>query len=420
MRKSLLLTLAVMAAACASTPKQGDVHTHPRKTRTASKTPKQMPPEAMAYAGPTPVARPPLPTYTPPGAGAPVVGQPGYPGQGVPRSKDPRVLPPSPYPAIYAASGDGKKPVVRGLKPKAATDKAAWEECERLVAEAITDPATFDQQMLQRIAKLSDVNAQCVREHAMTACYLHLTAATKDPKGLFRSSYEQEEFREEMSRRKKLVCKGDDKDRDAIITAIFERGRLHDWKSASPANLNKAFHEGYVKPQWMLDNEASHRDFEEKQRKRTTARARTITTSRTTAALPTMAGYSVPLPDRALNACWAAAQQCMNGLGADIQALPDGAYECLRMGALEQCAVVGVRKATAADMLRDPKPPELLRQRAEMDRKWGARWGSAWDVYQFGRDLASEHCPKGWDKTWDAYFERMRTKCTKQFEAVFK
>lgn len=403
MRTSLLLTLAVMATACASTPRQGEVHTAPKEGRTASKAPKTMPPDAIAR-GPLPalpVVRVPGTTYAPPGTGAPVVGQPGRGGQGVPRSTG-RVLPPSPYPAIYAASGDRKKPVVRGIRPKSATDKEAWEECEKRVAEAVTDPATFSEALVAKAKRLSDLNWKCAQEHAMTVCYLHMAYATKSEREFLHaaSSDHGSKFRDEMSDRKKQACGEKDDDTQEVITAILERGHRYDWKTANPANLSKAFQEGPPRRQWMFDNEAANRAYREKQEKAAAARMRTITTGRTTARLPDMSGYKVPMPERVLRACWDSAQQCMNGLGADVQALPDAVYECVRWGAVNQCSRQALSAAMRATKLQG--------------------WDSPWDVLQFHKDLVDQHCPKSWDAKWDVYFDRIQNKCFKRFEAVSK
>ena len=402
MRTFLLLTLAVMAAACASAPRQGEVHTAPKEGRTASKAPKTMPPDAIAR-GPLPalpVVRTPGTTYTPPGTGAPVVGQPGRGGHGVPRSTG-RVLPPSPYPAIYAASGDGRKPVVRSLKPKSATDKEAWEECEKRVAEAVTDPTTFSEALVAKAKRLSDLNWKCAQEHAMTVCYLHLTSATNDVRGFLHaaSSEQGSAFRDEMGRRKGQVCKDKDAATQDVITALIERGRLYNWQAASnPANLNKApMTEGQ---RIAMENEAANRAYKEKKEKAAAAKMRTITTGRTTARLPSMDGYEIPMPERVLNDCWDSAQQCMNGLGADIQALPDAVYECVRWGAVNQCSRQALSAAMRASKMQG--------------------WGSPWDVLQFHKDVMDQHCPKPWDAKWDAYFDRIQNKCHKRFEAVSK
>lgn len=420
MRTCLLLALAILAA-CASAKSQGGHHTSPLEARAASNPPKRIPPDAIARGPmPVPTVRPPVPTYTPPGAGGPTIGQPGYVIPGVPRSKDPRILPPSPYPAIYASSPNGRKPVVRNIRPRSATNKEEWEHCEKSVAEAVTDPATFSAQMLAMAKRLTDDRWKCVHEYSLKACYFYRTAATKDRNGLLRSTLEQEDFREEMDRRIAQVCKNKDADTEAIINSIITRGHLHNWLPTSEGNVNEAFMPPEI-VQMKADLRATQTRINQ-ERKATEAKMRTISTGRVTAKAPDMSQYYMPIPVKAFNACWDVTQTCLNGLGLDAQRLPDPLYECLRWTAVQLCGFNAHSSATALNSFMDPKPQRLAKQREDMDRNWGTNWDddAGMRLVTFGQEFLSKHCPKQWDRKWDKPFDRMRAECTGKFQTLFK
>lgn len=411
-----LLLLSLLAAACASAPvPKPEQHTHP-KSKAQAKGNQRLPDGALAR-GPTPAPAVSTPgaTYTPVGAGGPTTGQPGYQEGGVRRSKDPRELPPSTESRIYAASSEGRKPVVRGIRPRSATDKEAWEECERLVLEAVTDPATFSEGLAEKLAHLSGLNARCAREHAMTACYLHLTAPTKDPQGLFVSAADQEEFRDDMGRRREQACKDKDDDTEEVIKALIARGHLFGWKSANDSrNLNHAFLPEGARPlpDWQQANIASH----ERARKQAELRMRTVTTGREKAPLPDMTGIFVVMPPKALAACWKSASECLGGL--DTERIPDPVYECLRWTTVRQCGFSALARANAASAFASPK---AVKEQEAFRQRWGAApWGTSTEAMKFGQEFLGRHCPKPWDRKWDGYFDRMYAECPGRFQSLFK
>lgn len=421
MHRHLLLLLAVLCAGCASTPK-GDHHTDPQARQ---KTKKKVPEDAIAYSGPTPAVRPPPTIHTPAGAGAPAVGQPGYQSQQVPRSNDPRILPPTREPTVFAASrGDGRKPVVRGLKPRSATDKDAWEECEKFVADAVTDTSQMARELVEALGRLSAKNGACLREQSMRACYIHLTAKTKDPVGLFRSSAEKEDFREEMSRRVAQACTEKDKDTEMLAEAIIGFRRLHDWKTPTDSrNLNRAFLTPEARAQHEAwDNLVAEQRRQVRMQKEATVRARTITTGRTKAKPQDMTGQYMPIPQKAYEDCWGATQSCLDDMGDDVQRLGDPIYECLRWAAVRKCVVEAYMAGTNADSSYASKNKKAQQQQAHMRQRYGMDWekDAGWKILDFGRPFREQVCPerKHWDKTWDAYFDRIDTQCPKHFSKV--
>mgnify|MGYP007112196083 CR=1 FL=1 len=343
------------------------------------------------------------------------------------RSNDPRILPPTREPTIFAASkGDGPKPMVRGLKPRSATDKEAWEECERLVADAVTDTSQMARELVEALGQLSAKNGACLREQSMRACYIHLTAKTKDPVGLFRSSAEKEDFREEMSRRVAQACTEKDKDTEMLAEAIIGFRRLHDWKTPTDSrNLNRAFLTPEARAQHEAwDNLVAEQRRQVRMQKEATVRARTITTDRAKAKAPDMTGHYMPVPQKAYEECWGAAQRCVDGLGEDVQRLGDSVYGCLRWMAVRQCVTKAYIAATEADSAYNSKRPELRQRQAVLHQRYGKDWDkdAGWKLLDFGREYREQVCPdrKHWDKKWDVYFERMDSQCLKQFDKLFR
>lgn len=114
------------------------------------------------------VRPPPSTTYTPAGAGAPEVGQPGSQRERVPRSENRRVLPPEERPGIWASDGDARRTMelrisrpAPGRVPDGAS-KEMWRKCWADVAELMrAEPRVLD---------LSEKEMECLRHMLLTDC----------------------------------------------------------------------------------------------------------------------------------------------------------------------------------------------------------------------------------------------------------
>ena len=372
MFKRLLLTLAVLLPACAADPA----------------------PRSLAFDGPTPGVRPP-----PARVGVPnSPGQPGQQGQpGVKRNKDPRILPPSSAPGIYAASSERPRWAVRILPPKSA-DKTTWQLCEGLVLANLSDPQGLHASTLESARKMTDMQWKCAFERSMQSCYLFQKAPTKNAQGFLAARAQNEDFINDMARRQQNVCADVPVESDAqeVIDAYLARARMYSWKPATGANIN----------QDMLPTPPADALAQLAREQARRNRPKTITTNRETQRPPAVKN----LPQPALDACWDATQQCMNLM--ETVTWSDPLYKCVRWHGAQRCAFKGSRYGHPG------------KTDADYQAKWGGVWTSdtllgVFDPYKMPHCLDAARQGVTPEKLGE-YLDALYRQCDGRYDALFR
>ncbi len=392
MNKRLMLLLAVLLTGCASAPTKGGHHTDPESSRKTSGK-KRIPEDALAFDGPMPAVRTPPNVYTPPGAGGPTVGQPGYQGQGVPRSKDPRIVPGGTR-GIYA-TGDGSRKVVHLFRP-ASADEEEWEKCEERVLDAMSSRTNLSPYYAGLLDQMNTRDWRCAGVTLMHACYIWEKSPTKDRIGFKTANDNHQDFVADMTERRKKECEGVGKDASIAITEMLSRASRTRWTNTAPTNA----YEGLLP--------------------RSSAEPITTAPKRTLASItPTRAGQHAPdvtkdaegagIPQKALDACWNATQGCLNQIG-ELEAVADPVYYCVRWMGINRCAL------KAANVAHPAGP---------FARAMEAKWGKGWDeikVMGFTGERIRKHCAEAGGlnaQVRDDYVSVLLKQCEGRYEAIF-
>lgn len=392
MNKFLMLILCALLSACASTPTKGDSHTDPEASRKTS-TGKHIPPDALAFDGPMPAVRPPPTVYTPPGAGGPTVGQPGYPGQKAARSRNRREVPASDEAGVWASDGPSK--VVHLFRP-ASADEEEWEKCEERVLEAMSSRANLSPYYAGLLDRMNTQDWRCAGANLMQACYIWEKAPTKDRIGFKAANDKHQDFVVEMTERRKKECEGVGKDASIGIAEMLNRASRTRWTNTTPTNV----YDGLLP--------------------RSPAEPITTAPKRTLASItPTRAEQRAPdvtkdaqgagIPQKALDACWNATQGCLNQIG-ELEAVTDPVYYCVRWMGINRCAL------KAANVAHPAGP---------FARAMEAKWGKGWDeikVLGFAGERIRKYCAEAGGlnaQVRDDYVSVLLKQCEGRYEAIF-